>query len=146
MFQELFNNRIKDYTFKWEDTLSFEGETGPYVQYTHARACSLLEKGDFSLENPVDYDLISTKEEIDLIRALYNFPNIIIDAMKKNEPSFITRHLVELAKLFNRFYTENRILTDDEKIKNLRLALTYASKIVIENGLNLLGIEAPEKM
>src|SRR5699024_6635565 len=90
VFQELFNQRIKDYVFSWDRTLSFEGETGPYVQYTHARANSLLEKGKFNIEDNVDYTLLDSDIEIDISRLLYNFPQVIVDAMKKNEPYFIT--------------------------------------------------------
>ncbi len=146
MFQELFNNRIKDYVFSWEKLLSFEGETGPYVQYTHARANSLLEKGEFSLETKVDYSLLTEEDEINLIRLLYKFPEIIIDAMEKLEPSFITRHITEIAKAFNKFYNSCPILSVEEELKNVRLILVFATKTVIKTGLGLLGIEAPNRM
>ncbi len=83
IFQELFNQRIKDYVFSWERTLSFEGETGPYVQYTHARANSLLEKGSFSIEDRVDYNLIKSEDEINIARLLYDFPQVVLNAMEK---------------------------------------------------------------
>jgi arginyl-tRNA synthetase len=146
IFQELFNNRIKDYVFSWDRTLSFEGETGPYVQYTHARANSLLEKGEFKLEDEVNYSLLNENDEIDLIRLLYNFPNAVLDAMEKYEPSFITRHVVEIAKAFNKFYNSCPILSVDEELKKARLILVYAAKTVIKTGLGLLGIDAPNKM
>src|SRR5699024_7468444 len=146
IFQELFNGRIKDYVFSWDKTLSFEGETGPYVQYTHARASRLLEKGDFSLENDVDFSLLKEDEELSIIKLLYEFPKIIIEAMEKNEPSIITRHVVGIAKAFNKFYNSIPILSDDEGIKNARLLLVYGTKTVIKTGLSLLGIDAPEKM
>lgn len=146
LFQELFNSRIKDYVFTWEKTLSFEGETGPYVQYTHARANSLLEKGNFKLENEVDYSLLKEEEEVDLVRLLYNFPQIVLDAFEKYEPSFITRHVAEIAKTFNKFYNSCPILSVDEDLRKARLCLVYATKIAIKTGLELLGIEAPDKM
>ncbi len=146
MFQELFNGRIKDYVFSWDRTLSFEGETGPYVQYTYARANSLIKKGDFKLGQDIDYSILNGEEEIDLVRAIYDFPTIVYQAMEKNEPSFITRHIVEIAKLFNKFYTNVRILSEDQEERNARLALSYVSKTVIKVGLAILGIEAPEKM
>ena len=146
VFQELFNNRIKDYVFSWDRTLSFEGETGPYVQYTHARANSLLNKGGFSLANKVDYSLLIAEEEINIIRLLYQFPEIVIDAMEKLEPSFITRHITEIAKAFNKFYNSCPILTVEKELKNARLMLVFATKTVIRTGLDLLGIEAPNRM
>ena len=103
-FQELFNGRIKDYTFNWDKTLSFEGETGPYVQYVHARICSLLTKGNFDINNEFDASLLNKESEIDIIRILYNFTNVVIDACEKCEPYYITRYTVELAKNFNKFY------------------------------------------
>lgn len=145
-FQELFNGRIKDYTFNWDKTLSFEGETGPYVQYVHARICSLLTKGNFDINNEFDASLLNKESEIDIIRILYNFTNVVIDACEKCEPYYITRYTVELAKNFNKFYNQTQILVEDEKLKNTRLLLCYAVKNVIASGLYLLGIKAPEKM
>ena len=146
IFQELFNQRIKDYVFSWERTLSFDGETGPYVQYTHARANSLLLKGEFNIEDSIDYKLLSSEDEINIIRLMYDFPNIIIDSMEKNEPFFITRHIVEIAKAFNKFYNSSPIIIEDLELKKARLMLTYGAKTVIKTGLSLLGIEAPLKM
>ena len=146
IFQELFNQRIKDYVFSWERTLSFDGETGPYVQYTHARANSLLEKGGFDLEDDVNYSLLLGEDEINIMRIVYNFPNIVVDAMEKNEPFFITRQIVEIAKGFNTFYNSSQIIVDDEETKKARLMLTYIVKNTIKIGLGILGIEAPNKM
>lgn len=146
IFQELFNSRIKDYVFSWERTLSFEGETGPYVQYTHARANSLLEKGNFNGEDKVDYNLLKTEDEIDLIRLLFNFPNAVMDAYDKYEPSFITRHVVEIAKAFNKFYNSCPIMNQEEDLKKARLKLVNAAQTVIKIGLSLLGMEAPDRM
>ena len=146
LFQELFNQRIKDYTFNWEKTLSFEGETGPYVQYTHARANSLLEKGEFKESNEISFAELSGEDEINIIRMIYDFPNVIISSMEKNEPFFITRQIVEIAKAFNTFYNSKQIIVENEEIKNARLSLVYATKTVIKVGLSLLGIEAPNKM
>lgn len=146
IFQELFNQRIKDYVFSWERTLSFEGETGPYVQYTHARTNSLLEKGEFNIADTVDYKLLSSEDEINIIRLMYDFPEIVLDSMEKNEPFFITRHIVELAKAFNKFYNSSPIIIEDLELKKARLMLTYGAKSVIKIGLGLLGIDAPLKM
>lgn len=146
VFQELFNQRIKDYVFSWDRTLSFEGETGPYVQYTHARCNSLLEKGGFNIEDQVNYTLLKTDDEINIIRLLYNFNGIVMDSMEKNEPYFITRHIVEIAKTFNKFYNSTSVIVEDEELKKARLLLVYGTKKVIKIGLGLLGIEAPQKM
>ncbi|MET3617546.1 arginyl-tRNA synthetase [Peptoniphilus olsenii] len=145
-FQELFNGRIKDYVFDWDKTLSFEGETGPYVQYVHARISSLLEKGNFNLNNPTNAKLLTEETEIDIIRSLYNFSDVVKDAAEKYEPYFITRYVVELAKNFNKFYNQTQILVDNEELKNSRLMLCYTVKNVIASGLLLLGIQAPDKM
>lgn len=145
LFQELFNNRIKDYVFDWEKVLNFEGETGPYVQYTHARACSLLESGKYT-PTEINYSLLTAKEEGDLLLSLYQFPQIIVDAMGKKEPFFITRSITDIAKKFNRFYGACPIKTSEESLKNARLGLVYAAKTVIKIGLSILGIDAPERM
>ncbi|CAK7065287.1 arginine--tRNA ligase [Tissierella sp. P1] len=146
IFQELFNQRIKDYVFSWDRTLSFEGETGPYVQYTHARINSLLERGEFNIGDNVNYSLLNTEEEINITRFLYDFPKVVLDAMEKNEPYFITRHIVEIAKAYNKFYNSCPIITDDIELKKARLMLSFTAKTVLKTGLDLLGIEAPERM
>ncbi len=146
IFQELFNQRIKDYVFNWDRTLSFEGETGPYVQYTHARSNSLLEKGEFSLDEKANLSLLSSEDEINIVRLLYKFPEVVIDSCEKNEPYMITRHIVEIAKMFNKFYNSTQIIIDNEELRRSRLTLVYATKTVLKNGLSLLGIDAPQKM
>ncbi len=146
VFQELFNQRIKDYVFSWDRTLSFDGETGPYVQYTHARANSILERANFNIEDKVDYSILLSEEEINIMRLVYNFPPVIIDAMEKNEPFFISRQVVEIAKAFNKFYNSSQIIVEDEEVKKARLMLTHIVKNTIKVGLGLLGIEAPNKM
>lgn len=145
-FQELFNQRIKDYTFDWDKTLSFEGESGPYVQYAHARICSLLNKGNFDINSKIDPTLLNNEMEINILRNLYKFTEVVKDAAEKYEPFFISRYVVELAKDFNKYYNQVTINVDDEKLKNTRLMLCYSVKNVISEGLSLLGIEAPEKM
>lgn len=145
-FQELFNNRIKDYVFDWDEVLNFEGETGPYVQYTHARANSLVNKYGKKVSSDVDYSIFSTDEEKELIMNLYKAPEVIVQAMEKLEASLITRHLVEIAKSFNKFYSNTRIMNSPEEKQSARIALVKSSQIVIKNLLNLLGIKAPERM
>lgn len=145
-FQELFNNRIKDYVFDWDEVLNFDGETGPYVQYTHARANSLINKYGKEVCHDVDYSILSTDAEKELIMNLYKAPEIIVQAMDKLEPSLITRHVVEIAKSFNKFYNNTRIMNSGEEEQKARIALVKSSQIVIKNLLNLLGIQAPERM
>lgn len=150
MFQELSNNRIKDYTFNWDTVLNFDGETGPYVQYTHARAASVLRNAgvDAAALNPADMDLsyISGEAGYSLVKLLYRFPEVVKEAGDKYEPSVVTRHVVDIAQAYNKFYHDERILVDNEEEKKAKLMLTYAAKTAICNGLALLGIKAPEKM
>lgn len=146
VFQELFNDRNKDYVFDWDKLLSFEGETGPYVQYTHARISSLLKKGEFNNETSIDYSLLKEPEEIEIIKHLAKFPEVIIEAGEKYQPFIITRFIVALCQMYNSYYASTSILTDDEKLKEARLALSFAVKTTIKNGLEILGIKTPEKM
>lgn len=145
-FQELFNTRIKDYVFDWDQLLNFEGETGPYVQYSHARANSILERFDQEITDDIDYSLLDTSYEIDLIKHLYNLPNTLNQALDRLEPSIITRYVTEIAQLFNSFYNNVNIMNSNEQEKKARLLLVYVTKITIANLLALLGIKAPNKM
>ena len=152
MFQELSNNRIKDYVFSWDKVLNFEGETGPYVQYTHARACSVLRNAGASAEAVLngtakpDMNYITGEAAYELVKAIASFPEVVQDAAAKYEPSVITRHIIDVAQFFNKFYHDEHILVDNEEEKQAKLALVYAAKQTIANGLALLGIAAPERM
>ncbi|SDK77317.1 arginine--tRNA ligase [Natronincola ferrireducens] len=146
VFQELSNNRIKDYTFSWDKVLNFEGETGPYVQYTYARASSVLRKADIEVKGEINTTLITDDATMTVIKAIQQFPDIIQDAQRKNEPSIITRHIIHVAQAFNRFYHDNPVLVDEVELKKARLAIVKATRQVIGTGLNLLGIKTPEKM
>ncbi|KAB3534399.1 arginine--tRNA ligase [Alkaliphilus pronyensis] len=146
VFQELSNNRIKDYTFSWDKALNFEGETGPYVQYTHARASSVLRKSDIEVTADIDEGVLTDGVTLALIKLIQQLPEVILDAQRKNEPSIITRHIIDIAQAFNRFYHDHPILVEDEEVKRARLAVVFAVKQVLYTGLYLLGIKAPEKM
>ena len=145
-FQELFNNRIKDYTFNWDEVLNFDGETGPYVQYTFVRAKSIFDKSDFNSEN-IDFSKLNSDEEITLTREIYNLVGAIDKARIKYEPSIITRQLINIASAFNKFYNSTHIINNkDLEEKNAQLALVLATMYSIKNGLSLLGIKTPERM
>lgn len=146
IFQELFNNRIKDYTFTWDRTLNFEGETGPYVQYTHARASSILEKADEDATAPNTRAITDNDEAYLLVGALAAYPGAIIEAMDKNEPYLLTRQILEIAKQFNKFYNTTPILKAEPETRNALLQLVRATQRVLSDGLSILGIEAPQKM
>ncbi len=147
IFNDLANNRIKDEIFDWKQILNFSGETGPYMQYTYVRTQSIIRnaKCDEDLSN-IDYSKLLDAEAIDTIKKLKEFPDIIISSADKNEPSFISRYLIDLAQSFSRFYNEHHIICDDMETKKARIKLTKAVGIVIKNGLAILGIETPEKM
>lgn len=146
VFTYLKNNRERDIVFDWDEMLSFDGETGPYVQYTYARGKSILRKAE-GVSGKVDYSKLNTKEEFELVKLLADFQNVILLAIEKLEPSILTRHIIEIAKSFNKFYNAYSIINEtDEKLKNARLNMTIATCQVIKTGLGLLGIEVVEKM
>lgn len=151
IFQELSNNKIKDYVFKWDKVLNFDGETGPYVQYTHARGASVLRKaGDAIVSKAekldIDFKYLNSDSAYELVKLIYAFPGVVVEAGEKFEPSIITRHVVNMAQGFNRFYHDEHILTDNEDEKTAKIALTIAAKNAIKRGLALLGMQAPERM
>ena len=146
LFSVLYNSRIKDIVFSYDRVLNFDGETGPYVQYTHARCNSVLKKAGAYDGGEVDYSGISDEESSEVVKLIASFPEAVKAAAEKYEPCFVARHLVSLAQSYNRFYLANRIADAEPKIRNARVLLTTAVKNVLESGLALLGIAAPEKM
>ncbi len=144
IFGALYNNKIKDIVFSYDKVLNFDGETSVYVQYTCARANSVLQKGGI----PTSYEIPTlTAEEIELVKALAVFPETVRASAEKYEPSLIARFAVDVAQKFNKFYFDCKILTaEDEKSKNFRLALTNATLQALKNAFALLGIGIPDKM
>lgn len=146
IYADLQNNRIKDIDFSWERALSFDGETGPYVQYTHARCCSALRKAEGLPPAEPDYAALSDDFAQELLRQLSRFPETVREAAARYEPSIVTRAVTELCKAYNKFYYENRILEEDAGVREARVRLTRAVRDTIRTGLWLIGMEAPERM
>lgn len=149
IFNNLKTSKAKDVIFDLDEMLRFDGETGPYVQYTYVRAKSVLEKANMDitkLKDNMDVSLLNKTQEIELIKVLGTFPGILKKMAKECEPAILARFLIEVATLFSRFYNECPILSENESLKVARLALVYAVSIVIEKGLQILGMECPDKM
>ena len=145
VFFALSAGRIKDIDFWWDRALNFEGETGPYVQYTYARCCSVLGKAPANLPD-ADYGTLDDAEAQDIVRLLEQFPKLVKEAAQRNEPSLITRYTVDLAQAYNKFYYEHRILDCEPATSAARIAITKAVRNVIGTGLTLIGVEPTEKM
>lgn len=148
IFSALENARIKDITFTFDRVLNFDGETAPYLQYTHARCRSLFTKAGMSYLTRIarDYSGLDDVETLRLVKLLRNFPNIVSDSAYKYEPSILSKYLIDLAQAFNRFYIGHRVICEDLSIQNARLSLVECVQLVLRKGLALLGIEAPEQM
>ncbi|EGP5630324.1 arginine--tRNA ligase [Enterococcus faecium] len=144
IFHDLKNDRLNTFDFNLEEVVRFEGETGPYVQYTHARAVSLLEKAGFVPSGTADYAL---NDDIswEVVKLVQKYPETVLSAGEKYEPSVIAKHAIKLAQAFNKYYAHTKILADDEQ-KEARLALVYAVTVLLKEDLRLLGLHAPDKM
>lgn len=146
LWSVLYNNRIKDVSFTWDKILNFDGETAPYAQYTHARCCSVLRKAEPYDRDSVDATALCDAESQALLKAIAAFPEAVNTAAEKYEPYVVARSVIAVCAAYNKFYYEQRIMTDDVRLKTARLALTDATRQVISNGLQLLGLKAPERM
>jgi arginyl-tRNA synthetase len=151
VFGDLKNRRATDYTFDWDEVLNFEGHTGPYLQYAHARACSILRRAGAE-PAPLDASRLNEPEEQSVVRLVARFPLAVEEAVEANEPSAVARHLLALAAEFSKWYTlgnqqrEKRVLVDDPSLRSARLALTDTVRLTLASGLSVLGIPAPENM
>ncbi|MBQ6859291.1 MAG: arginine--tRNA ligase, partial [Clostridia bacterium] len=147
VYFDLHNDRNKDIDFRWERALNFDGETGPYVQYTHARCCSVLRKAEAMALPEPNYDVLCDDEAMALLMQISRFPETVRKAMDANEPSLITRHTTQLAQAYNKYYFEHRIMDETDPAGTAaRVNLTKAACDVIKTGLYLIGVEAPERM
>ncbi len=147
IFNDLSNSRIKDEIFDWNEVLNFNGETGPYIQYIYVRTKSVLDKAGYipKIED-VDFSLISDEASVKVLKLIYMLQDTVIQAAEKNEPSIISRYLIDLSQAFSSFYNENHIIVEDKKLQDARIYLTYAVNIVLKQGAKLLGIQMPERM
>ena len=148
VYSNLCSTIIKDQVFDWDTILNFNGETGPYLQYIYVRTKSILEKagGVVPKFEDVKLELLQDKESFNVISKLYEFDSILKLVVEKNEPSFLARYLIDLGQLFSNFYNENKIIDEDENIKNARVYLSYSVGTVLKTGCKLLGIQMPNKM
>ena len=145
IFDDLYNGRIKDIVFSWDRMLNFDGETGPYVQYTQARCRSLLEKCSYPDCDP-DYSGVAGEEAGEVLKLLDSYPDVILSAVEKYEPCYLSRFLVDLSQAFGKFYLACNIAKSPDAVRKARLMLVKAVRGVLADGLSLLGIQSPEKM
>ena len=147
IFNDLSNSRVKDEIFEWDKILNFQGETGPYIQFTYVRTKSVLEKaGKLPDVKEIKLDVLNDIYSQTIIKLIYNFQDILVQVTRKEEPSILSRYLIDLAKAFSSFYNENKIIVEDKDIQNARVYLTYAVNQVLKNGVELLGMQMPNKM
>jgi arginyl-tRNA synthetase len=153
IFSQLSVRRNKDVNFVWEDVLNFEGETGPYLQYTHARLCSLLRHYAQEVTAQVDYGRLRGEEEQRVVELLADFPDAVASAAAAYDPHVISAYLLRLSGAFNKFYQRkddrgriDKIISDDASLTAARMVLVKTVQVVVREGLYLLGLEAPEEM
>ena len=147
IFNDLANNRVKDEIFDWDTILNFQGETGPYIQYTYVRTKSVIEKaGGVPDISEVSSELLQDEYSIKLLKLIYDFEDVLVQVTDKNEPSILSRYLIDVAKTYSNFYNENKIINDNKNLQNARVYLTYSVGRILKTGAGLLGIEMPNKM
>jgi arginyl-tRNA synthetase len=146
IYADFSAKRRKDVKFSWQDILNFDGETGPYLQYTSVRIRSVLEKFTGKIIPEVDFNKLTHPEEKELIKHLANFSTTVVVAAEEKEPFIVAHYLMDLAKLFNKFYSHYRVLDEDGETSLARVLLTYCTSTVLDAGLKLLGIPLPKKM
>ena len=147
IFNTLSTVTNKDQIFDWNTALNFQGETGPYIQYTYVRTQSVLEKvGDIPQYNEFDTKALTDSYSQNVLKLIYKFEDILKQTADKNEPSILSRYLIDLSKAYSSFYNENKIIVEDENVKKARVFITYATGKVLKLGSTLLGIEMPNKM
>ncbi len=146
VFADLSNDRVKDINFDWDRMLSFDGETAPYIQYTHARASSILRKSEREINPHCNFSLLKEMEEKQLLKQLYLFPGILQNVIRTYKPNLLANYTIKLAQQFNEFYHKHQVLTEDPNLTKARLLLVDCTKQVLNNALHLLGIESPEEM
>lgn len=147
IFHDLYNQRIKNIDFSWKEVLNFDGNTGPYVQYTYARAKSVLRKYGKPIDlNKVDCEALTDQMSYNLVKILDGYEDAVKNAAEKYEPSVVARYIAALAAAFNKFYHDCSILKAEESVKQARLALTELTQRVLCDGCGLLGMECPEEM
>ena len=147
IFNDLSNNRVKDEIFDWDTILNFQGETGPYVQYTYVRIKSVLEKiKDIPDIKNVNVEKLNDNCSQGVLKLIYNFEDVLIQVTEKEEPSILSRYLIDLSKAYSVFYNENKIMVDDKEVQDARVILSYATAKVLKEGTSLLGMEMPNKM
>ena len=145
VFNDLADNRTKDEIFDWNEILNFAGETGPYMQYAYVRTQSILRKAGYVPET-ADFSKLLDNEAVEVVKLISYFTNTVIDAAAKNEPSILSRYLIDLSQSYSKFYKQNHVICDDKEVQDARLLLTKTVGDIIKNGLGLLGIECPERM
>ena len=146
LFNDLYNQRIKDVSFKWDKVLNFDGETGPYVQYTYCRCASILRTISYDANAEIDYSLLLDDEAIALLKEINRFPQVVADAADKYEPCIVARFAMDVAQSFSRFYNSCRVNVEDDALRNARGKLVEITKTTLKDALDLLGIQCPEQM
>lgn len=147
IFNDLYNQRIKDVIFNWDKILNFDGETGPYVQYTYARCASVLRKaGNPDLSGEIDYSVLTEESTMNILKDILRFPDVVKEAADRFEPFMVSRFAISIAQHFNKFYHDCKVNVEEENIRKARLKVVEITKKTIKDALDLLGIKCPEQM